>query len=144
MNKTQFFAAVLCVAAAPAVAQNQGAPTLQVTAGSAMVSQGGEFAPVASGALVPAGTRVMLVEGSSATLMYPNGCAQSLNSAGVYSVPASCIAAANGSGGAGGRRDVDWGAVAIIGGGVAAIAGIAEATMNDSPKRPPPPPPISR
>ncbi|ATD66164.1 hypothetical protein CNR27_00765 [Luteimonas chenhongjianii] len=157
MNKPLFFAALLCaVATAPAIAQGQSAPTLQVDSGSAMISQGGEFTPAASGTQVPAGSRVMLAEGSRATLVYPNGCSQPLSSAGVYSVPSTCVAAASGGNasrsnvyGPVGASGVEWGAVGIIGGSVAAIVAIAEGTLDDSdppqePLRGAPPPPVSR
>lgn len=148
MNKPLYLAALLCAAAtAPAFAQGQGAPTLRVDSGSAMISQGGEFTPAASGAQVPTGSRIMLADGSRATLVYPDGCSQALASAGVYSVPATCVAAAGSSAGtatAGGSTaaGADLAAVGIIGGTVAAVVAIAEATMDDVPA--PPPPPISR
>ncbi|RPD84079.1 hypothetical protein EGK76_13365 [Luteimonas sp. 100069] len=116
-----------------------------------MISQGGEFTPAASGTQVPAGSRVMLAEGSRATLVYPNGCSQPLSSAGVYSVPSTCVAASSRSNvyGPVGASGVEWGAVGIIGGSVAAIVAIAEGTLDDSdppqePLRGAPPPPVSR
>ena len=109
-----------------------------------MTSQGGEFAPAASGTQVPAGSRVMLAEDSRATLVYPDGCLQPLSSAGVHTVPPACVAAERR-----GASGVDWGAVGIIGGSVAAIVAIAEGTLDDSdpPQQLPPPvapPPVSR
>lgn len=147
MNKPLYLAALMAAAiSAPAFAQDQVTATLRVDSGSAMISQGGEFTPAASGSQVPSGSRVMLAEGSRATLVYPNGCSQALSTAGVFSVPATCVAAAGTNGGAtaggGTAAGVDLAAVGIIGGSVAAIAGIAEATMDDQPA--PPPPPISR
>jgi|GEM_PF-2411397 len=145
MNKSLLLAALLCAAAtAPTFAQGQSAPTLRVDSGSAMTSQGGEFAPAASGTQVPAGSRVMLAEDSRATLVYPDGCLQPLSSAGVYTVPPACVAAERR-----GASGVDWGAVGIIGGSVAAIVAIAEGTLDDSdpPQQLPPrvaPPPVSR
>jgi len=155
MNKSLLLAALLCAAAtAPTFAQGQSAPTLRVDSGSAMTSQGGEFAPAASGTQVPAGSRVMLAEDSRATLVYPDGCLQPLSSAGVYTVPPACVAAERrGVYVPLGASGVDWGAVGIIGGSVAAIVAIAEGTLDDSdppqqlPQQLPPrvaPPPVSR
>src|SRR5690606_7908660 len=71
--------------AAPAFAQNSTA-TLRVDIGSAMVSTGGEFVTAPSGSQLAPGSRVMLTEGNQATLVYSNGCTQSLTTAGVHTV----------------------------------------------------------
>lgn len=123
---------------APALAQGAGA-TLRIDSGSAMVSTGGEFTTVSSGARVPSGARVMLAEGSSATLVYPNGCSQPMRSAGVYGVPATCVAA-GGAGGSStaGTAGVDLGGAAIIT-GVAVVGAAALANMEDVDYVAPPP-----
>ncbi|MBJ6982995.1 hypothetical protein [Luteimonas sp. MC1572] len=123
---------------APVLAQGAGA-TLRIDSGSAMVSTGGEFATAASGTQVRSGARIMLAEGSSATLVYPNGCTQPMRSAGVYGVPATCVAA----GGAGGSNaaataGVDLGGAAIIS-GVAVLGAAGLASMDDVDYVAPPP-----
>ena len=123
------FAAIAASAAllsAPVFAQDSAA-TLRVDIGSAMVSNGGEFVSAPSGTQVPAGSRVMLAEGSQATLVYPNGCTQPLAAAGVYGVPATCVAAAGSSAAATG---VDVGGLATVA-GIAAAGAAALATMDD-------------
>lgn len=123
------FAAIAASAAllsAPVFAQDSAA-TLRVDIGSAMVSNGGEFVSAPSGTQVPAGSRVMLAEGSQATLVYPNGCTQALAAAGVYDVPATCVAVAGGSAAATG---VDVGGLATVA-GIAAAGAAALATMDD-------------
>ncbi|MBJ6978107.1 hypothetical protein [Luteimonas sp. MC1895] len=131
MNKPRIlsFAAIAAAAlfAAPVFAQGSAA-TLRVDIGSAMVSNGGEFVSAPSGTQVPAGSRVMLAEGSQATLVYPNGCTQPLSAAGVYGVPATCVAAAGSS--AAGATGVDVGGLATVA-GIAAAGAAALATMDD-------------
>lgn len=131
--------AALAFACIPAAFAQDGGATLRVDRGNAMVSTGGEFSSAASGARVMPGNRVMLTEGSQATLVYPNGCTQSLSDAGVYGVPASCVA---GSGVTGGGRaaatGTDWGSAGIIIGGSALIA-LGLDNMDQQPG-----PPISR
>ncbi|MBJ6984228.1 hypothetical protein [Luteimonas sp. MC1750] len=134
MNKPRIlsFAAIAAAAlfAAPVFAQGSAA-TLRVDIGSAMVSNGGEFVSAPSGTQVPAGSRVMLAEGSQATLVYPNGCTQPLSAAGVYGVPATCVAAAGSSAaGATGATGVDVGGLATVA-GIAAAGAAALATMDD-------------
>lgn len=114
------FAAVLFAAsvafAAPAFAQDQNA-TLQIDSGSVMVSTGGDYASASNGQALASGQKVMVNEGSSATLVYGNGCKMQLRQPGVYTVPDQCNAvAANGHGGANGTN-----AAIIV--GAAAVAG---------------------
>ena len=122
---------------APAFAQQAESATLRVDSGSAMVSTGGEFSTAASGAQVAPGSRVMLAEGSRATLVYPNGCTQALSAAGVYGVPATCVAAASGSAAAG-AAGTDLTAAGIIA-GVAAVGAVGLNSMDEEPA-----PPVSR
>ncbi|TWT21079.1 hypothetical protein FQY83_06870 [Luteimonas marina] len=135
------FAAALAasLSAAPAIAQD-GAATLRIESGSAMVSTDGEFTTAASGTQVAPGNRVMLPEGSRATLVYPNGCTQPLREGGTYTVPATCVAAAGSSGGAG--AGVDYAGLGIVTGlVVAGAAGLASMDQQDVVT---PPPPVSR
>lgn len=123
-------AAALC--AAPAFAQEQAATaTLRVEAGSVMVSNGGEFVTATSGTQVPVGARVMLAEGSRATLVYPGGCSQPLTSAGVFGVPATCVAAAGSSGATAATSPTAGTATATAAGvdvaGLGIVAGVAAA-----------------
>ena len=131
-------AALATVFSAPVLAQGAGA-TLRIDSGSAMVSTGGEFTTVSSGAQVPSGARVMLAEGSSATLVYPNGCTQPMSSAGVYGVPATCVAAGSAGGNAAATTaGVDAGGAAIIA-GVAVVAAAGLASMDEVEAVQPPP-----
>ena len=136
-NSRTLIAAALATVlfAAPAFAQDSTA-TLRVDIGSAMVSNGGEFVTAPSGSQLAPGSRVMLTEGSQATLVYRNGCTQPLRAAGVHAVPATCVATASSSGGS--ATGVDWGGAAVISG--IAVAGAAVlASMDDEPYVEPPP-----
>lgn len=114
------FSAVLLAAsvafAAPAFAQDQNV-TLQIDSGSVMASTGGDYASASNGQALASGQKIMVNEGSSATLVYGNDCKMQLTQPGVYTVPDQCNAvASNGSGGASGTN-------AAIVGGAAAVAG---------------------
>ena len=133
-------ATIAALFAAPAFAQGNenSTATLRVDIGSAMASTGGEFATVPSGTQLAAGNRVMLAEGNQATLVYDNGCTQSLKEAGVYTVSATCVAAAPAGATAAG---VDVGGAAIVTG--IAVGGAAILHGMDD-KDYVPPPPVSR
>lgn len=125
--------ALALVLSAPAFAQD-ATVTLQIDSGTAMISTGGEFTTAASGTQVPAGARVMVPEGSRATLVYSNGCSRSLGSTGVHGVPATCVAGGSntaGSGGAGGTGSA-LGTVGVVALGTALVAG-GLASMDDVP-----------
>lgn len=147
MIRTSLIAAALLslAAVAPAHAADEPAPTLRVDSGSVMTSTGGEFVTAASGTTVTPGTRVMLAEGSSASLVYANGCTASIAAAGVHAVPAMCQAtgsqAAVGTTAAAG---VDWASAGWLFLGTAVVAG-GLASM-DTESAPPEyvPPPVSR
>ncbi len=132
MKKPHLFvlalAGALCTA--PAFAQDASSATLRVDIGSAMVSNGGEFVSAPSGTQVPAGSRVMLAEGSRATLVYPNGCTQPLASAGVFGVPATCVASAGSSAAAATATGVDVAGLGIVA-GVAAAGAVGLNSMDD-------------
>ena len=131
-------AAAASFACAPAMAQDEPVVTLRVDIGTAMASSGGEFATAASGSQLSPGDRVMLTEGSQATLVYDNNCTHTLANAGVHVVPGSCDrAAVVGAGG------VDVGGAAIVT-GVAVTGAAILANMDDVDYVPPPPPPVSR
>ena len=83
------FATLLLAAMAllPAFAQQ---PTATLTFnGTVMTSSGGEFVAASSGQQVAYGTRVMVSEGSTATLTYPDGAVVNLTQPGVYTVSAA-------------------------------------------------------
>ena len=107
--------------------------------GSAMVSTGGEFVTAPSGSQLAPGSRVMLTEGNQATLVYANGCTQSLTTAGVHAVAATCVRAPAAAGGAGtGATGVDLGGAAIVSGVAVAGAAILN-SMDDQDYVAPPP-----
>lgn len=116
---TKLAAALLAASvafAAPAFAQDQNV-TLQIDSGSVMASNGGDYASASNGQALASGQKIMVNEGSSATLVYGNGCKMALSQPGVYTVPSQCNAvASNTSGGASGTN-----AAIIV--GVAAVAG---------------------
>ncbi|MEN1957902.1 hypothetical protein [Luteimonas changyuni] len=132
-------AALATLFAAPALAQSESA-TLRIDSGSAMVSSGGEFTSAASGTQLAPGSRVMLTEGSRATLVYPNGCTQALGAAGVHGVPATCVSSRSAAvvPAQAGATGVDMGGAAIISGIAVAGAAVLHA-MDDEDYVPPPP-----
>ena len=127
--------AMSIVLATPALAQ-EAAPaiTLNVDAGSVMTSEGGEFATAANGSTLQPGTRVMIAEGSSATLAYGDGCAKLLATPGVYTVSADCVPAAQASG-------TNTG---LVVGGVAAGAAVIAVAAGGGSDDNDDPPPVSR
>lgn len=133
-NKT-LTALVLASAVAlggPALAQEQTASVSAQTGQVTVSSRGSDFQTLAQGQTVRVGDRVMLLEGSSVTLNFSNGCALNLNKPGVYTVPA-----VSGSSGCGAfnAQGVDWTGAAIIAGGVAVVAA-GLASMDEVPGPP--------
>lgn len=114
------FTAVLIAAsvafAAPAFAQDQNV-TLQIDSGSVMASTGGDYASASNGQALASGQKVMVNEGSSATLVYGNGCKMQLSQPGVYTVPSECNAVAtnNGGGSSGTNTAIIVGTAAVAG-----------------------------
>jgi len=96
-------ASVLVLAAAvavPAFAQSQDdSIVIQINAGSAMTSTGGDFTTAFSGQPVEAGWKVMIPQGAAATLVYKNGCKMELRQPGVYTIPRDCKVAGWADGG---------------------------------------------
>src|SRR5690606_33066295 len=68
----------------PAFAQ-AGMGTLQVN-GTVMTSTGGEFVPASDGQAIAEGTRLMVSEGSSASITFPNGAVVNFTEPGVYTI----------------------------------------------------------
>lgn len=140
-NFRSLLAAAIAVSAFSAAHAQDEAVTVRVHSGNVMTSQGGEFVTAASGAPIAPGSRIMLAENSSASLVYPNGCTQDLSAAGVHPVAPVCQAtgsrAAIGSGTAAG---VDWGSAGLLFLGTAVVAaGLSQMSDGD-----PLPPPVSR
>ena len=140
--RTLLTAALAMALSVPVLAQD-APPVLRVDAGTVMTSSGGEFISSPGGEPVPAGDRVMLAEGGRATMLYPNGCTQPLETAGVYTVSPTCVPVV-------GARGPSPGTL-VIGGVVAlgAIAALSGGGGGDNappapPPPPPPPPPVSR
>ena len=152
MIRTSLLAAASAIAfaaLAPAHAQD-APPTIRVDSGTVMPSDGGEFVSAASGSQVTPGRRVMLAEGSSAALGYPNGCTATISAAGVHAVPAVCQAGAAQAGagqsavGAGTAAGGDWASAGWLFLGTAAV-GAGLASMDTEPAPPEYiPPPVSR
>jgi len=69
---------------APAIAQ-ETIGTMQVN-GSVSTSMGGDFMPAASGESIQAGERIMVGEGSSASISFTNGAVVNYTTPGVYTV----------------------------------------------------------
>lgn len=135
MKRKSFSALALAATVAfcgTAFAQGSNAPVAVVASqvGNVSVSSNGStFAGAATGQSLQANDRLMLVEGSAATLRFENGCTISFTKPGVYTVPSNCQAGATG---------VDWQGAAIVAGGVAVVAAVL-ASMDEVP-----PPPESR
>lgn len=72
-------------------------PNLASTNGSVLVNQGKQFVTAKPGQLLSVGDRVMVMEGGSAVVRYPNGCLQTLNSGSlaVVSDQANCVLGKN-------------------------------------------------
>ncbi|MBN8794123.1 MAG: hypothetical protein J0I22_00100 [Stenotrophomonas nitritireducens] len=131
---TKFAAALIAASvafAAPAFAQEQNnSIVIQINAGSAMTSTGGDYMTANSGQPVAVGEKVMVNAGSAATLVYKNGCKMELRQPGVYTVPADCkVAGWTNNGTASGAN------AAIIA-GVAAIGAAVLANEKDVPVGP--------
>jgi hypothetical protein len=131
MGKLTNCALLLCLFALPAFAQGEGEPkpvaTLQVDKGVVMTSTGGEYLTGASGQQLIADERVMVTQGSSATIVYSEHCKRTFDTPGVYTVDPDC------------KKAVAWfnGTTAAI--GAAVVAGVIIANRGHHK-----PPPISR
>lgn len=137
-------ASLALTASANALAADADA-TLLVDRGSVMTSQGGEFATAQSGQLLASGDRLMVTEGSAATVVYANECRRQYTTPGVYVIEEDCqlVAAAMRNGAANGATGagVDWPAVGMVAAGVA-VGAAALSQMDEVPG--PPPAPVSR
>ncbi|MFZ7095381.1 hypothetical protein ACOPJQ_02850 [Luteimonas dalianensis] len=142
------FASSLLFAAIAATAFSANAQddavTVRVDAGNVMASEGGEFVTVASGASLAPGSRIMLAENSSASVVYANGCTASISAAGVHAVPAVCQAGSQNQAAVGTTTaaGIDWASAGWLFLGTAAVA--AGLSQMDDGDPLPPPPPVSR
>lgn len=134
--------ASLALAASATALAADGDATLLVDRGSVMTSQGGEFATAQSGQLLASGDRLMVTEGSAATVVYANDCRRQYATPGVYVIEEDCQLAAaamrNGADGAT-TAGVDWPAAGMVAAGVAIGAGLLS-QMDEVPGPPPPAP----
>lgn len=85
----------LLIAGSTVAAPNSA--NLALVNGTVLVNQGKQFVTAKPGQLLSVGDRVMVMEGGSALVRYPNGCAQSLGSGSmnIVSDQASCVSGTN-------------------------------------------------
>lgn len=126
--------------AAPAAAAAPETPiVLRVDDGSVMVSDGGAFAPAATGTVLQPGDRLMVADGGVATVFVDDSCYVTYDTPGVHVVTRECARVGS---------PVPTGAtVGIIAGVVvlgALAAGGGGGGDDTPPPPPPPPPPVSR
>ena len=77
-------------AAASAADATDGDITLDINAGAAMTSLGGDFVPAKNGQVVVEDERLQVLKGFTAILRYPNGCMRKY-SPGNYVVEKDCV-----------------------------------------------------
>lgn len=111
---------------APAFAQ-ETIGTMQVN-GTVMTSDGGEFVGASSGEAIQAGERIMVGEGSSASISFVNGAVVNYTAPGVYTIqmPAAAGVVSNSPGV---LTPAEMGFMGFA--GVIAAAGIAATVMDD-------------
>ncbi|KAF1695294.1 hypothetical protein [Pseudoxanthomonas koreensis] len=90
------FAAATAFFSSAVLAEDATVAALAAQTGNVTLSTSGEFASVATGQRLQAGNRLMLTEGSSASLAYDNGCMINFDKPGVYTVPEECKPVAGG------------------------------------------------
>ena len=112
---------------APALAQ-ETIGTMQVN-GTVMTSTGGEFVPAASGEAIQAGERIMVGEGSSASISFANGAVVEYTAPGVYTIQMPAVAGTAGAGAAGTLTSAEYGLIGFA--GVVAATGVASSAMDD-------------
>lgn len=99
---------------------------VETDSGVVMISDSGEFATAMANQSVPAKARIMVSEGSSATVVYKDGCKQKYDKPGVYEVSATCVPAAAFASSGGPS------AALIVGGAVLASAAVYTIVDNNS------------
>src|SRR5690606_3828121 len=113
----------------PAFAQ-EAVGTLQVN-GTVMTSTGGEFVPASDGQAIAEGTRLMVSEGSSASITFPNGAVVNFTEPGVYTInmPAAGALAAGTTYSASSLIASNAGFITFA--GIIAAAGVASSVADD-------------
>lgn len=129
-------ATLLAGAAFAPVQAADGVATLRVDRGNVMASNGGEFVTANSGVRLVEGNRLMITEGSYATVIYSDRCVEQYATPGVYVIDATCNPAITASA-VGGVAPMgsDWVAVGSIAAGVA----VGAAILDNMDKTPGPP-----
>jgi hypothetical protein len=91
---TRTFALMLCLASAPAFAE-EPAPvaSLSTQEGTVLVNTGDAFVTATESQALNAGDRVMVMEGGTATVVFADGCVLALESGSIVDVPASSTCA---------------------------------------------------
>lgn len=112
---------------APAFAQ-ETIGTMQVN-GTVMTSDGGEFVGASSGEAIQAGERIMVGEGSSASISFVNGAVVNYTAPGVYTIQLPTVATGATATTLGQAIADNAGFVAFA--GVIAAAGIAASVADD-------------
>ena len=121
-------ATAIAAVACPALAQ-ETIGTMQVN-GSVSTSTGGDFVRASSGEAIQAGERIMVGEGSSASITFTNGAVVNYTAPGVYTV--HLPAAAGVGAGAAAAATLTGGEIALISAaGLIAASGIAASTLDD-------------
>lgn len=113
-------AASFALTASAAASAADGEITLRVERGSIMTSQGGEFASAQSGKVLFNGERLMVTEGSAATVFYDEDCKREYSVPGVYVIEPECKR------GAVAATGTDWASAAMIAAGVGVGAAILD------------------
>lgn len=121
-------AASLALTASAAASAQDGTATLRVDRGNVMTSQGGDFAPAQSGQALASGERLMVSEGSAATVTYGNDCSRSYTTPGVYTVEKDCKKSAVAD-----DDMTNWTMVGAIGLGAAVLAASVSGDDEDAP-----------
>lgn len=133
MNKSlTALALASLLAAGPAfAAEDRDVATVVEQEGSVTASTGGDFSGIAKGGQLHQGDRLMVVDGSAATLRFDNDCRIRFDQPGVFVVPDrdGCLALLQQAGA------VDWAGAAKIATGVA----IGALLLDSMDKIPPPP-----
>lgn len=132
-------AIVLAGLMAPALAQ-ETIGTMQVN-GSVSTSTGGDFVPAASGEAIQAGERIMVGEGSSASIRFSNGAVVDYTTPGVYTVQMPATAGTTTTGSTA-LTPAEMGFIGFA--GVVAASGIAASVMDDDEDLLEGEPPVSR
>lgn len=89
MRKLAAALALALAVAAPAFAQDPSI-VLRIDSGSALTSTGGEFTSAGTGKALIVGEKILINEGSTAAIVYSDGCQIKFDQPGVYEIPREC------------------------------------------------------